>query len=278
MGRIVWLASYPKSGNTWLRSFLHNLLEGSTSAFSINEMSGLTASDMALGWYQQIDRRPPEQWSVEEIDRMRPKVHELIARSQSGSVFCKTHSVLATIRGVPTINAHVSSGAIYIVRNPLDVVISYADFAGVPIDTMITWMAADNFETTITDDTIKCPVGSWSQHVDSWTAKAMGKVHVVRYEDMMASPMKAFSGVLKYLNLNLPRDRVRLAIKNSSFKVLRAQETRKGFVERSQAQRRFFRKGTTGQWKSALSDEQVANIVATHGEQMARFGYLPRPA
>ena len=275
MGRIVWLASYPKSGNTWLRAFLHNLLEGSDSAFDINKMAGLTVSESSLSWYRALDSRPPGEWSEADIDRMRPKVQETIAGTRQGIVFAKTHNILATIRGTATINPHVSAGAIYIVRNPLDVVISFADFAKVPIDTMITWMATDNFEIATTEDTIEIPLGSWSQHVESWTEKAQGQAHVVRYEDLTQTPAKAFAGVLDHLNLKPPKDVLKRAIKNASFKVLRAQEARHGFVERSHLQERFFRKGTAGQWKTVLTEEQVARIVEAHGAQMKRFGYLP---
>ena len=275
MGRVIWLASYPKSGNTWVRAFLHNLLENSDSPFDINEMSGLTASDGALERYREIDRRPPERWSAEDIDRMRYKVQETIARSQPGIVFCKTHHILATIRGVATVNPHVSAGAVYIVRNPLDVAISFADFSHQPIDTVIARMAAENYEIPTSDDFIKTPLGSWSQHVDSWTAKAKSKVHVMRYEDMAASPSKAFAGLAAYLNMRPSRDRLRRAIKHASFKSLRAQEDCHGFVERPKAQKQFFRKGQSGQWRKQLTAEQVSKVVAAHGFQMERFGYLP---
>ena len=276
MGKIVWLASYPKSGNTWLRVFLQNLIQKQGKVADINQLTDLTESEASLSQYRLIDKRSPDQWSAQDIDRMRAQVQETIAGSNDGRVFCKTHSALVAVRGRPTINPAISAGAIYIIRNPLDVAVSFADFAGVPIDTMIEWMAAENFEIPTDDLTVKCPLGSWSQHVGSWTWQGQRGAHVVRYEDMTLSPTKTFAGVAKFLKLNAPRDRLERAIANSSFRELRAQEDQKGFDERSKRQDRFFRKGATGQWKTALTNNQVARIVETHRTQMQRFGYLQR--
>ncbi len=276
MGNIVWLASYPKSGNTWMRAFLHNLFRDPKQAMNINDMTGsLSQGESSNGWYRLIDSRKPEEWSAEDIARMRPRVHEMIAQSQPGSVFCKTHCALMSIRGYPTINMQVSAGAIYIIRNPLDVVISFADFQGVDITTAARMMATENFETPAGGSNVTEALGNWSQHVASWTAGGGEMVHVVRYEDLKKLPAKTFAGVTKFLQLDAPRGRIERAIKNSSFKVLRAQEDKFGFVERSPMQERFFRSGKSGEWRDVLTNDQVSMIVDTHREQMTRFGYVP---
>ena len=276
MGNIVWLASYLKSGNTWVRAFLYNLFRDIGQPMDINQLAGeLVKSESAIGWYSLVDSRPPKEWSDDDISRMRPKVHELIARSQEGTVFCKTHGALMTVRGHPAVNTQVSAGAIYVIRNPLDVVISFADFQGVPIDMAVRMLATKNFEIPAGGNQVSVTLGTWSQHVASWTAAENKMVHIVRYEDMTQAPLKTFEGIGSYLGLKTPKDRLRRAIKNSSFKVLRGQEDKHGFVERSHAQERFFRKGEVGQWRDVLTDEQVAAIVESHREQMARFGYVP---
>lgn len=276
MGNLVWLASYPKSGNTWMRAFLHNLFRDPSQPMNINQLAGsLSQGESSLGWYRLIDSRPVSAWTVEDISRMRPMVHKLIAQGQEGSIFCKTHNALVTVRGQPTVNQAVSGGAIYIVRNPLDVVISFADFQGVTIDVAIAIMATPNFETPIGERNASEILGSWSQHVESWTGNENPRLHIVRYEDLIASPTRTFGEVTKFLGLKTSRDRLERAIKNSSFKVLQNQEQKFGFAERPAHQERFFRKGTSGQWRKELSDEQVARICETQREQMARFGYLP---
>ena len=277
MGNIVWLASYPKSGNTWLRAFLYNLFRDPKRAMNINELSGgLSQGESSNGWYRLIDERPPEEWTKDEIAAMRSRVHEMIAQSQPDSVFCKTHCALLTVRGHPTVNMRVSAGAVYIIRNPLDVVISFADFQGVDIETAMRMMATENFETPAGGSNVTEALGSWSQHVVSWTGQQNQMVHVVRYEDLKTSPVKTFGQVAKFLQLDVPRARLERAIKNSSFKVLRAQEDKFGFVERSPRQQRFFRSGRSGEWEDALTRDQISVIVETHREQMERFDYVPK--
>ena len=277
MGKIVWLASYPKSGNTWMRAFLHNLFRNPDRPLPLEQLGGgnLTTAETALNWYQALDPRKPSEWSQEEIDAMRLKVHEAIAASVPGNIFCKIHGAIFELRGRMTVNLAVSAGAIYIVRNPLDVVLSYADFQGISVDVAITALGARNFELPRDADNVSEPLGSWSQNVESWTGKPNPALHVVRYEDLIAKPVATFGGVARFLGIDAPRLRLEKAVRHSSFKVLRNQEDKTGFLERSPAQERFFRSGKSGGWRNGLTDDQVARIVEDHREQMDRFGYIP---
>jgi hypothetical protein len=224
MGKIVWLASYPKSGNTWMRAFLHHFFRNPDTPIPLNQLGGgnLTTSETGLHWYQALDQRPPAEWSAEEIAAMRLEVQRAIAASVSGSIFCKIDSALFELRGRMTVDLAVSAGAIYIVRNPLDVVLSFADYQGVTIDIAIKAMGMANFELPRDGDAITSPLGSWTQNVRSWTAKPSPAMHVVRYEDMLADPQQAFGNVLAFLGVDAPQERIEKAVRHSSFKELRA--------------------------------------------------------
>ena len=279
MGDLVWLASFPKSGNTWMRAFLHNLFRNDAHPANLNSLQGrIFQSDGALMWFQMLDKRPFEEWTAEDVARMRPKVNELIARGQQGSVFCKTHNALMTVLEHPTINLGVTSGAVYIVRNPLDVASSFADFLGVDLNRAIDLMATDNLESPHDPEAnnIQLVLGSWTQHVESWTGRPNPRLHVVRYEDMLEHPLKVFEGTAQFLGLKPSPQRLTRAMRNSSFKAMRSQEERHGFSERPKHQERFFRRGTAGQWKEELTPEQVERICSAHRVQMERFGYLPK--
>ncbi len=278
MGDIVWLASFPKSGNTWMRAFLHNLFHNRERPFDVNQMAGeIFQSDGALMWFQMLDRRPVTEWSAKDVASMRPKVGEIIARVQKGTLFCKTHNALMTVHGHPTINLAVTSGAIYIVRNPLDTVLSFADFLGLDVDEAIDQMATHNLEPPHDPvmNNVGIMLGSWSQHVESWTGSANPRLHVVRYEDMLDHPSRTFGATARFLGLKPSRQRLLRAIRNSSFKVLRKQEDERGFTEKSPTQEKFFRRGTAGHWRQELTAEQVERICSQHRVQMERFDYLP---
>ena len=180
-------------------------------------------------------------------------------------------------RGYPTINLEVTSGAIYVVRNPLDVSSSFADFLGVDLDTAIRFMDTDGLETQSDPsiNNVQLMLGSWSQHVKSWTGTPNRRLHVIRYEDMHEHPSRTLKRLAQFLDLKPSRQRLLRAIRNSSFKIMQAQERRQGFKERSPFQKRFFRHGAVDGWKEVLTFDQIERICAAHHEQMKRFGYLP---
>ena len=278
MGDIIWLASYPKSGNTWVRALLHNLFRNSNSPVDVNRMEGdLSQSDGMLTWYRMLDQRPCDEWSADDVARMRSEVGALIARTSPGTIVCKTHNALLVSRGHPTINLKVTSGAIYIVRNPLDVASSFADFLGVDLETAIGFMGQDDLETRSDPslNNVQLMLGSWSQHVVSWTGRPNHRLHVIRYEDLHAHPAQVLGKLARFLGLNPSRQRLLRAVRNSSFKVMQDQEARQGFKERSPFQQRFFRRGVTDSWREELSDRQVERICTDHHDQMKRFRYLP---
>jgi hypothetical protein len=275
--RTVWLASYPKSGNTWTRAFLHNLLRNPKDPYNVNQLTEFTHSDAQMRWYNLFDPRPGDQISKEEVAALRPRVHEAMMKSFPDSVFVKTHNALVEDRGTAMITMACTAGAIYVVRNPLDVVISHADHYGLSIDESIAALNTPGLQSV--NEPVHCYEihGTWSEHVSSWTQRPSAGLHVLRYEDMGNLPIKTFGGVAAFLGLKVPRERLDRAIKLSSFRVLQEQEKRHGFIERSANSQRFFRAGKSGQWRKLLTPAQVAAIGEAHGEQMARFGYWPPP-
>lgn len=277
---IVWIASYPKSGNTWTRAFLHNLtriMNGESGEQDINEMARFSTWDLDRTRYAQfLGFEPDNNVHRKEIAATRGAVHQQIADSARGLVFIKTHNCLVMDRGYSTINFAVTAGAVYVVRNPLDVVISSSYHMGKSVDDSIDHMAKTDSETVGQEGAVYEVIGSWSQHVWSWTRNAHAALHVMRYEDMLADPEKSFGNLVRHLRLEATRRQLKKAIEHSSFARLQAQEKEKGFRERPpHASENFFREGRAGQWKDVLTPAQVDRIVRDHGEQMQRFGYLP---
>ena len=274
MGRIVWIASYPKSGNTWVRAFLHDLLRKPDRAFDINRMAETALNEASIENYAAVDPRHWTKWTPKDVARARPAAQASLAAGYARDVFCKTHLAVLRAYGRPTINMDVTAGAIYVVRNPLDIALSYADHQGVPLDVAIGLMNLENHETPSTASHVSELLGSWSQHVETWTRRPLPGLHVMRYEDMLASPYEAFGRLAAFLGLGVSRNRVRHAVRTASFENLRRQEERGGFAERSAPQERFFRRGRSGTWRGALSAAQVEGLRSRHEAMMRRFDYL----
>ena len=275
MNGILWLASYPKSGNTWLRAFIHNLFTNAKHPFDINRMSDLTHGDSNAKWFQPLHNNNISLLSNTEIAKLRPLAHNSIVQTSSETVMVKTHNAMVEDGGAPMITPHLTVAAIYIIRNPLDVAISYADHLGVNIDKIIEAMANKRFRSPGSDTHVPEIYCDWSTHVKSWTNKRGSALLILRYEDMQTNPTKTFSQVAKFMGADPPRERLKRAIKFSSFKVLRAQENKQGFVERTPVQKNFFREGRVNTWRQKLSKQQIEKIVEYHHVQMREFDYLP---
>lgn len=275
MSGIVWLASYPKSGNTWLRAFLANIFSGSDQPFDINRLSDFTFSDMRANYFEKVAQRPIAELSEMELNRLRPQVHRHLANRTPHTILVKTHHSIGMIHDIPTITRDVTAGAVYLVRNPLDVVISYANHMAKDIDATIRVMN-DRASISLTTGWIVVQyVSSWSAHVKSWTTAPGLTHHVMRYEDMHDSTTETFRELIEFLTIETTEEQLQRAIRFASFGELQKQEQTKGFRERSQVSEAFFRQGQHGAWRHVLSAAQVDAIVGAHGEMMAKYGYLP---
>jgi hypothetical protein len=274
--KIIWIASYPKSGNTWVRVFIHNLLrEMHGNPEDAQNINGLSRHrDINPEPYQQLLGRPPSECSPEEIARVRPEVQRLVAAAKSEPFFMKTHLIMARCYGFSTINLDATLAAIYVVRNPLDVAISYAHHSAQSIDHIIAHMADPVLQLPASEQRVYEVLGSWSSHVASWMSVFDRPVFIMRYEDMLRSPLVVFGRLAGFLRLAPTRDQLQRAIDKSSFSELRRQEQEKGFSEKPAAAKRFFRTGTADQWRDVLTKEQVQRVVYAHAPMMQRAGYL----
>jgi hypothetical protein len=277
---IVWLASYPKSGNTWLRMFLYQIqrIMGGHPREE-DELNKLDRSSMyearLFGLFNRILDKPVATATAQEVTRVRPLVHATVVdRVQGGAALVKTHNLLGKIGKFPILNLAVSAGAIYVVRDPRDVAPSLAKHLGSSIDEAIRVMAQHAYATQNNEEAAFETWGSWSEHVNSWTMDPSPQVLIVRYEDMMAEPTETFSGIIKHLRQNPTAEQITEAIELSSFDKLKRQEDSYDFRERSPRADRFFVSGRAGGWRETLSEAQVKAIVAEHSGMMRKFGYL----
>ena len=278
MGNILWIASYPKSGNTWMRTFISNYLHNSRDAVDINTIHRSYVAEATASRYNNhiSGNKNSTDLSVEEICAIRPLVQADIARESNGTNFVKTHNFLGEYKGFPLHNSSVTSGTIYIVRNPLDIVISMAKYFDYTIDEAIDYMAEEMTGTPNEIENVPQIITSWSLHVKSWTENPENSRLVLRYEDMLDNPKKSFRKVESFLKLKKDPKRLKQAIKFSSFSMLKSQEDKAGFVEKHENANKFFRQGRKNQWHDKLSKEQINKIISLHGAQMARFNYLPK--
>lgn len=275
--KLFWLASYPKSGNTWFRIFLMNLFNPDKD-LDINQL-GFNQFANQRSNFDEINGFCSTDLSVDEINRIRPAGLSWLSQNSDSELYFKTHSAFTfNDLGVPVLGSKTSgtAGALYFVRNPLDVCISYAHHGDISIDRSIDVMADDKFTSHPRNTTHFIPehLGNWSQHVNSWVNSREIDVHVVRYEDMLARPLETFTGACEFLGVTFDSPSIQESLNQCRFEVLQAKEKNTSFVEKPVRAERFFRKGISGDWRNRLNDKQIEKIVATHGQTMKKFDYL----
>lgn len=275
MGNIVWLASYPKSGNTWVRAFLANLVANRADPVPLDELARYAEDEANPELFSMLAGKPSTQLDIGEIAELRPQVHAAIAQRAQGTRFVKTHNMAGSFDGHPLHNWQVSAGAVCVVRNPLDVAVSMTHHFGLTIDEAIERLGDENVATVNDALFVSQVLGSWSMHVKGWADMANASVLVLRYEDLLDKPAKQFAKIAKLVGLGQDRNRVERAMKHAGFQSLSSMEKKHGFVEASDKGARFFRQGRVNEWREALGREQVQRVIDAHREQMQRFGYVP---
>lgn len=272
---LVWLASYPKSGNTWLRLFLANYLLDRTEPFPINQIHKVTFGDMIAEPYVKLTGRPPTALDAATVHRLKPRVHRLLSTRGPDLILVKTHSALYVEGGIPSITMAATRATLYLVRNPFDVADSVAHHYSLSLDDAVSSLCSPGSQLEGDGQrTLGQRIGAWGEHVIKWADAEALKPLVLRYEDMLREPLAAFSRVVRHLGLTEDEARIRRATEFASFDEARRQEDRFQFLERSPGAEKFFRVGRIGKGFEALDEGQRQRLIEANREAMRRFGYL----
>lgn len=300
---LYWLASYPKSGNTWTRSFIkamHNyqslknknkLIAQKTDSeeelqltddglIDINSL-GTGAIASGRGWVEQILGFDTADLNQDETDALRAEAYRWYAKQMNTLAYHKIHDAYTYLPdGTPLIPPKATLGALCIIRNPLDVAISFANHSSCSIDKSIQMMAQINHAFCPGNfnlpNQLRQWLLTWSDHVTTWTeADKLNKL-VVRYEDMKQNQLNTFTKIAKFLQLPSDKKTVELILNQIRIERFQAQEAKDGFPEKGAKVKSFFRKGIVGDWQATLTKKQVNTIINDHHAVMQKFGYLDK--
>lgn len=271
---IVWLASYPKSGNTWVRLFLANYLMNRPAPLPINEVRRFGTGDAIAQHYRRAAGRPIDPADWQTVVGLRPRVLRAIASNGADANVVKTHNIRTRVQDTELFPPEITRAAVYVMRNPLDMVLSYArHYSMTPADSAVSIGRSDN--AVLGDaSAVTQFLGSWSEHVTAWTGAPPFPTLVLRYEDMLHDPEAAFTRLLEHLGVTPDTDRLARAIRFCSFDELTRQESEAGFGERAAADVPFFVKGQSGYWREELSRDVAKQVKRDHRKVMKKHGYL----
>lgn len=277
MKNLVWLASYPRSGNTWFRIFLSFLFAGTLREKNLNLLEvDMFANSRVM--FDELTGLKSSEMTMNEINDLKPSVFKLLSDEISEPCYLKTHDqFFLNDDRLPVFPLRNSLGCVYIIRNPLDVAVSNALYFNQSADKVISNMNKPDYSMHVSNfklyPVIEERINTWSEHAKSWLHAGIN-LHVMRYEDMVMSPFATFSATLEFLGLHFSDAQILQAISETSFENLKKSEAESGFKEKLQSCKAFFRNGKPGNWKTFLTDIQIKKIVDDHREVMERFGYI----
>ena len=274
---VVWLASYPKSGNTWLRMLLANLRSGLDSPVGINSELVCMPEYRSRNGFDNMTLLESGMLTAGEIECLQPAVYRELAAELRETAFCKIHDAYLRNRNGVAIHG-ACRAVVYVIRDPRDVAVSLAHHLGIGVDAAIAMMNSPTAALALNvgrqRGQMRQRLLDWSGHVRSWTGQNDVPVHVVRYEDMKRDTEGVFGGMLEFVGLGATADGIRRAVRFSGLSELQRQERAEGFRERLPASTSwFFRQGEAGGWRRALTPAQADAISAAHHDTMSRFGY-----
>ena len=283
--KIIWIASYPKSGNTWLRAIISSMLYTSEGKFNF-ELLKLIPVFENLYRYDFVKK-------LNSSDHKRIKddikfLSKYWIESQKSLVFntdinpiyniFKTHSANLTANNNNFTNSELTLGTIYIVRDPREVVVSYSRFKGQAIDETIDFLSSKGAVLLPEKDLTLTLMSSWDVHFQSWKMLNVPKL-LIKYEDLLNDTVNVIHSISSFLNelLDLKKDFNYKIIDNiyqsTDIEKFKKYEKNFGFNEASEYSS-FFRSAKTSTWKKELSLIQITKIEKLFVKTMAELNYL----
>ena len=280
---IIWIASYPKSGNTWLRSLISSYFFSKNGVFNFNQLdnikqfscNNINSSEINSSNYQAIVSK---NWiPTQEIINKDKKIH-----------FLKTHNAICSINGNSFTNQNNTIAAIYIIRDPRNVITSISNHYNLSLQDSLEFIK--NKRKIIFPKKKKINyhddfnfISNWSDHYSSWKNINFAPIKIIKYEDLARDTNKTFISILeflsKFIKFNFDKSKIKNSIDSTTFDKLAEMEREVGFAESSDStlnskKIRFFHLGNKNTWSNLLDKNVSQDIDDFFKKEMKTLGYL----
>ena len=284
---ICWLASYPKSGNTYLRALLASYFfteDGNFDFEILKNIKYFPHANLFKNYGIKIENE-------NEVIKNYIQVQENINRKYKKTVlFVKTHSSLEAINNYQFTNLENSIGVIYVVRDPRNIVTSYSNHYQCSLEkssedmvSRINLKGMEHYDRFV--NKVFTHVGSWANNYNSWKDfKKYRKYLLIKYEDLVSNPDKIFLDVLNFLTeitkskIKIDKVKLKNVIISTKFDKLKNLEEKHGFIEALKDKNgnnlTFFKYGTKNNWKETLPEKIRKKLEVSFQIELKELGYL----
>ena len=282
---IFWIASYPKSGNTWLRTLI--------SAYYYSK-DGIFDQSILKNIGQFPEKRhfvdfDYNQENVTDTTKLWIKSQEKINADKKIRFF-KTHNTFGKLNNYDFTNKQNSAGCIYIVRDPRNVITSLKNHYEMSHETSLKWMT--NTKNYIYDiRNVKEDgysdfqfISSWSMNYKSWRVQKKIPIKIIQYENLLKETHEVFKDIIKFINKTLnikeeiSKDKLKNSVNSTYFNILKSEEKKNGFVEavpskKNEGKIPFFNLGPDNDWRKILDKDQQSKLTKIFKEDLIELGY-----
>ena len=282
---IFWIASYPKSGNTWLRTLISSYYYTKDGIFDQSILKNIGQFPEKRHFVDfNYDLR-----NVTDTTRFWIKSQEKINIDKKIRFF-KTHNTFGKINGCDFTNKDNSAGCIYIVRDPRNVITSLENHYEMDQKTSLKWMTNSNNYIYDVMNVQKDGysdfqfISSWSMNYKSWEVQKKIPIKIIKYENLLKETYVVFKDIVEFINktLNIKeeinKDKLKNSVNSTFFDKLKSEEKKNGFVEAVPSKKNkkkipFFNLGPDNNWKKILDKDQQSKLTKIFKEDLIKLGY-----
>ena len=282
---IFWIASYPKSGNTWLRTLI--------SAYYYSE-DGIFDQGILKNIGQFPEKRHfvdfnYDHGNVTDTAKFWIKSQEKINKDKKIRFF-KTHNTFGKVNGYDFTNKDNSVGCIYIVRDPRNVITSLENHYEIDHKEALKWITNSN---KYIYDALKKKedeysdfqfISSWAMNYKSWDIQKKIPIKIIKYEDLLKETFVVFKDIVEFVNktLNIKEkiniDKLKNSVNSTNFSKLKDEEKKNGFIEAALSKKNeekipFFNLGPDNDWRKILDKDEQEKLTDIFKEDLIELGY-----